>query len=237
MTEQRQRPPHTVHLVDRWLGLAKQIASRDPVWAPQLVVAAAIALGLALSNELTIGPYWLLPAVEATLLFGLVGASPHPRLRHSPLRRRIALCLIGLVSAVNVFSLIELVNNLLRGGIGTNNGRELIFSGVALWLTNVLLFGIWYWEFDRGGPIERARGTDTKPDFLFPQMTDEIRRIEPGWQPGLIDYLYLSLTNSSAFSPTDTMPLTPTAKLLMGGQALVSMLILAIVVSRAVNIL
>jgi hypothetical protein len=211
------------------------IARHDPVWAPQLVVAAAIALDLALPDKLTIGPFWLLPAVEATLLFGLVGASPHPGLRHSPLRRRIALALIGLVSAVNVFSLIELVRFLLHGHkVG---GRPLIFSGVALWVTNVLLFGLWYWELDRGGPLARAERSDLEPDFLFPQMTDEIRRIKPDWRPGLIDYLYLSLTNSSAFSPTDTLPLTATAKLLMGSQALVSMLILALVIARAVNIL
>ncbi len=235
MTEQQQRPKRTVHLIDRCVAIGQEIVRRDPVWAPQLVVAAAIAIDLALPNQLTIGPSWLLPAVEATLLFGLVGASPHPRLRHSPVRRRVALLLIGLVSAVNAFSLIELVHYLLRGGKAS--GRELIFSGVGLWLTNVLLFGLWYWELDRGGPLARANRTDAMPDFQFPNMTDEIQRIRPDWMPGLIDYLYVSLTNASAFSPTDTMPLTPTAKLLMGGQALISMLILVLVVSRAVNIL
>lgn len=222
-------------MIDRCRELAGEVARRDPVWAPQVVVAAAIGLDLALPNQLTVGPFWLLPAVESLLLFGLVGASPHPRLRHSPLRRRIALALIGLVSAVNVYSLIELVHHLLRGGAAT--GRQLIFSGVALWITNVLLFGIWYWELDGGGPLARARETDTAPDFFFPNMTDEVRRIMPNWCPGLIDYLYVSLTNSSALSPTDTMPLTGTAKLLMGGQALISMLILVLVVARAVNIL
>lgn len=237
MTEQRQRPPRArpVHLVDRCVQLGSLLLRRDPIWAPQLVVAAAIALDLALPDKLTIGPFWLLPAVEATLLFGLVGASPHPRMRHSPLRRRIALGLIGLVSAVNVWSLIELAYYLLQGGQAA--GRTLIFSGVALWVTNVLLFGLWYWELDRGGPLARKLRGDAQPDFLFVQMTDEVRRLMPDWMPGLIDYLYLSLTNSTAFSPTDTMPLTATAKMLMGGQAIVSMLILVLVVARAVNIL
>jgi hypothetical protein len=143
--------------------------------------------------------------------------------------------MIGLVSAVNVFSLYQLAHFLLHGG--KIHGRPLIYSGVVLWVTNVLLFGLWYWEFDRGGPLTRAEGSDAEPDFLFPQMTDEVRRIKPNWMPGLIDYLYLSLTNSSAFSPTDTLPLTATAKLLMGTQAVVSMLILVLVVARAVNIL
>jgi uncharacterized membrane protein len=234
MTEQRQRRP--VHVVDRGFEAAKSIVYRDPIWAPQLIVAAAIALDLALPNQLTIGPFWLLPAVEATLLFGLVGASPRPATRHSPIRRRIALALIALVSAVNVFSLIALVHYLLHGGRA--GGRQLIFSGVALWVTNVLLFGLWYWELDRGGPGARASGSDPAPDFLFPQMTDDAAKYaRPGWMPGLVDYLYVSLTNSAAFSPTDTMPLTPTAKLLMGAQSLVSILIVVLVVARAVNIL
>jgi hypothetical protein len=235
VTGEPQRPLRTVHFVDRWREAVGVIARRDPVWAPQLVVGVAIALDLFLTDKLTIGPFWLLPAVEATLLFGLVGASPHPRLRHSPWRRRIALSMIGLVSAVNVFSLYQLAHFLLHGG--KIHGRPLIYSGVVLWVTNVLLFGLWYWEFDRGGPLTRAEGSDAEPDFLFPQMTDEVRRIKPNWMPGLIDYLYLSLTNSSAFSPTDTLPLTATAKLLMGTQAVVSMLILVLVVARAVNIL
>jgi uncharacterized membrane protein len=205
------------------------------VWAAQLVVACAIALDLVLPDRLAIGPFWLLPAVEATLLFALVGASPHPRLRHSPWRRRIALVLIGLVSAVNVVSLIMLVHFLLHGGKA--GGRSLIFSGIALWGTNVLLFGLWYWELDRGGPQERARGTRAMPDFLFPQMSDAAHLVPPNWIPGLIDYLYVSLTNSAAFSPTDTMPLTATAKLLMSAQSLVSILIVVLVVARAVNIL
>ena len=211
------------------------ISERDPIWGPQLVVAGAIGLQFALPEKITIGPSWLMPAIEVTLLFGLAGATPHPRVRHSPLRRRLALCLIGFVSAVNVFSLIELTRYLVHGGKA--GGRELIFSGLALWLTNVLLFGLWYWELDRGGPLARAQRTDAMPDFFFPNMTTEGRQIAPDWTPGLIDYLYLSLTNSTAFSPTDTMPLTANAKMLMSAQALVALLIVVLVFARAVNIL
>ena len=235
MTQQQRKAPSGVHLLDRCREIGDIIRQRDPVWAPQLLVACAIALDMVLPDKLTIGPFWLLPAVEATLLFGLVGASPHPRLRNHPLRRRIALTLIGFVSAVNVFSLIELVRYLLHGG--SAGGRQLIFSGIALWLTNVLLFALWYWELDRGGPIARARETDSaQPDFMFVQM-DKKQFAPPNWMPGLVDYVYLSFTNSTAFSPTDTMPLTATAKLLMTGQAIVSLLIVVLVVARAVNIL
>ena len=235
MTQQHREPASSPHKIDRWREAEAVLGRRDHLWAAQLVVAGAIALDLALPNKLAIGPFWLLPAIEATLLFGLVGASPHPRLRHSRWRRRIALGLIGFVSAANVVSLILLVHFLLHGGkVG---GRPLIFSGIALWGTNVLLFGLWYWELDRGGPQERARGTRAMPDFLFPQMTDAAHLVRPDWMPGLIDYLYVSLTNATAFSPTDTMPLTATAKLLMSAQSLVSILIVVLVVARAVNIL
>ncbi|MBV9533997.1 MAG: hypothetical protein JO321_01150 [Solirubrobacterales bacterium] len=213
----------------------RRFSAVDPVWAPQIVVLAAIALQFALPDRLTIGPHWLLPALEGLLLVGLVVVTPHPRVRHSPLRRQFAMGLIGLVSAVNVFSLIELTRYLVHGGKA--GGRELIFSGLALWLTNVLLFGLWYWELDRGGPLARAQRTDAMPDFFFPNMTTEGRQIAPDWTPGLIDYLYLSLTNSTAFSPTDTMPLTANAKMLMSAQALVALLIVVLVVARAVNIL
>jgi hypothetical protein len=113
----------------------------------------------------------------------------------------------------------------------------LIFSGVALWVTNVLLFGLWYWELDRGGPLERARRSRLAPDFLFPQMADAAPFTRPNWVPGLVDYLYVSFTNATAFSPTDTMPLSQTAKSLMTAQSVVSLLIVVLVVARAVNIL
>ena len=109
MTQQHREPASSPHKIDRWREAEALLGRRDHLWAAQLVVAGAIALDLALPNKLAIGPFWLLPAIEATLLFGLVGASPHPRLRHSRWRRRIALGLIGFVSAANVVSLILLV--------------------------------------------------------------------------------------------------------------------------------
>jgi uncharacterized membrane protein len=205
-----------------------------PFWEPQLVVACAIALQLTLSEQVTIGPTWLLPALEGALLILLVIVSRHPNVKHSPYRRRAAIAMIGLVSAANMVSLVRLCHLLLHGS--RENGHELILSGIVLWATNVLLFGLWYWEFDRGGPSARLRGENGTPDFLFPQMTDP-RWAPEGWMPQLIDYLYVSFTNATAFSPTDTMPLTPTAKWLMSGQALASLVTVGLVVARAVNIL
>jgi len=214
---------------------AIRIAARvDPFLGPQLVVAGAIALDIFLPSRLTPGPAWLLPSIEGVLLVALVVVSPHPRLRASQLRRRVAIALVALVSGTNIFSLVELCRFLLHHHVGS--GRTLIFAGVQLWLTNVLLFSIWYWELDRGGPQERAARTDQLPDFMFPQDADP-KVASPDWSPGLIDYLYVSFTNATAFSPTDTMPLSQTAKLVMTAQALTSLLIVVLVVSRAVNIL
>jgi uncharacterized membrane protein len=211
-------------MVERWL----------PFWEPQLVVACAIALQLSLSEQVTIGPNWLFPVMEGVLLLGLVVASPHPGVRHSRFRRHFAIGMIAFVSAGNIVSLVLLSHRLLQGG--KQNGHALILSGIVLWCTNVLLFGLWYWEVDRGGPAARARGERDIPDFLFPQMTDP-RWAPPDWRPKLVDYLYVSLTNATAFSPTDTMPLTPTAKWLMSAQSVASLVTVGLVVARAVNIL
>jgi len=113
---------------------------------------------------------------------------------------------------------------------------RLIFAAVVLWVTNVLLIGLWYWQLDRGGPLARALHPETPPDFLFPQM-DKPEYAPPGWMPQLIDYLYVSLTNATAFNPTDTMPLTQIAKVLMSVQSIVALVTIGLVVARAVNIL
>jgi uncharacterized membrane protein len=226
--ELRQTPGRSrsglIGMVERWL----------PFWEPQLVVACAIALQLSLSEQVTVGPNWLLPAMEGALLIGLVLVSPHPNVRHSRFRRHVAIAMIAFVSAANIVALVRLCNRLLHPG--AQNGRQLILSGIVLWCTNVLLFGLWYWEIDRGGPAARARHERDFPDFLFPQMTDP-RWAPKNWMPRLIDYLYVSLTNATAFSPTDTMPLTPTAKWLMSAQSIASLVTVGLVVARAVNIL
>lgn len=209
-------------------------ARAEPFWPAQAAVLAAIGLQLFLPPRLTAGPTWLLPALEGALLIGLALATPRELEREHHVRRRAALGLTAVVSVANVISLALLAHELLHHG--SPNGRELIISGTLIWLTNVLIFSLWYWETDRGGPGKRAGGRDEAPDFLFPQMSDD--RIEPlDWRPQFLDYLYVSLTNATAFSPTDTMPLTPAAKSIMGLQSLVSLVTIGLVVSRAVNLL
>ncbi len=209
-------------------------AAAESFWPAQLTLLAAIALQLGLPERLTVGPRWLVPGLEGALLVGLSLATPRQLEHEHTVRRRIAIGLTAFVSAANVFSLAALTHFLLHHNV--SSGRELIGSGVLIWLTNFLIFALWYWEMDRGGPGRRAAGHDGPPDFLYPQMNDD--RIEPrDWRPRFIDYLYVSLTNAMAFSPTDTMPLTPMAKGVMGVQSLVSVVTIGLIVSRAVNIL
>jgi uncharacterized membrane protein len=199
-----------------------------------LTVLAAIVIQVLLPSRLTAGPDWLVPSLEGVLLVGMSVVTPNVVEDEHPRRRHISLGLTAFVSAANIFSLGALVHLLLHHTV--SDGRSLIVAGVLIWLTNLLVFALWFWEMDRGGPGLRAAGRDQRPDFLFPQMSDD--RIEPAdWRPKFLDYLYVALTNNTAFSPTDTMPLTQMAKLVMGVQSTASFLTVGLIVSRAVNIL
>jgi uncharacterized membrane protein len=214
--------------------VAQRLENGDPLWPPQVAVALAIALNFGLAKEVTVGPRWVLPSVEAVLLAWLVYMAPSRATKHSKRNRRFSLVVIGLVSLTNVVTLGLLVHFLVNGG--KVDGHQLILSGTLAWVTNVLLFAVWYWELDRGGPAARFLEPDRMPDFQFPQMENPHLAPE-GWRPGFVDYLYTSMTNATAFSPTDTMPLTPIAKTLMGLQSLAALVTVGLVVARAVNIL
>ena len=168
------------------------------------------------------------------MLAPLAVAVPVRHARETAAHRIASIALIAVVNAANVASLVLLVKSLLSGGSAA--GTQLIFAAMQIWLTNVIVFGLWYWELDRGGP-ERAGASDHRePDFLFPQMTTPAAA-PPNWAPRFLDYLYLAFTNATAFSPTDTLPLTSWAKILMAVQSLASLLTVALVAARAVNIL
>ena len=209
-------------------------------WPAQLTVAAAILLQVRLPDKLTVGPTWLLPALEGALLVGLAISTPRGRATANPIRRRVALGLIALVNIANAASLYLLAHFLLHKHI--SNGRPLILAGIAIWLTNVLIFALWYWELDRGGPANRLRHPDPttpegRPDFVFTQMDGGKDYTPEGWRPAFLDYLALSFTTATAFSPTDTMPITQVAKTLMAAQSLISLVTLGLIISRAVGIL
>lgn len=210
-------------------------ARPDVRWPALCAVALAIALQVVLPDRVTVGlgDRVIVPALEGLLLLALAVTNPG---RLTPEARRLrgaSVALIALVSATNVVALLELIHALLyHSGPG---GRSLIYASVPIWLTNVIAFGLWYWELDRGGPVARMLPRHRRPDFLFPQMSS--RGVDPEWSPRFGDYLYTSFTNATAFSPTDTMPLTPWAKTLMALQSMASLVTVALVVSRAVNIL
>lgn len=148
--------------------------------------------------------------------------------------------LTGFVTLINASSLVSLIAALLAH-TASKTGQTLLLDAVNIWLTNVIVFGLWYWSIDRGGPASRGVTRSKDCDFLFPQMQMQTQSTSdtrsPAWSPGFVDYLYVAFTNASAFSPTDTMPLSGRAKLLMMVQSSISLLTLALVAARAVNIL
>jgi uncharacterized membrane protein len=217
-------------------GPTSDVATRtETVWEAALAVLAAAALQGILPERLTIGPNWLLPTLEVALLGPLLLANRAGKAQvQTHLWRRVSVASIALVNAANIASLGLLIDSLLNGS--KTSGKQLILAAVGIWLTSVIVFGLWYWQIDRGGPLARCRTQHPKPDLLFPQMSNP-ELADGVWSPSFVDYLYVSLTNCMAFSPTDTMPLTHRAKLIMGAQSLVSLATIAIVGSRAVNIL
>ena len=198
-----------------------------------IAILASAGLYLLLPSELSLGPAVAFPIVAVLGVLPLTIADAL-RIEH-PWQRPLALTLLGLTAAANVASLGLLVHELIARS-SDMSGRQLLAGALIVWMANVIVFALWYWELDRGGPRRReADGGDT-PDFLFPQMTDG-KDLMPGWQPAFSDYLYTSSTNATAFSPTDTLPITGKAKLLMSAQSLSSFALVVLVTARAVNIL
>ena len=205
-------------------------------WPITLSVAAAIVLQYFLPphlNSVISRPVML--GLECALLVGVIVADPFRVERGGTARRTATIVLIFLVTFGNAASAVLLIRAILDGTAG-NSATPLFASGASIWVTNVIAFGLWYWQFDRGGPIDRMQGTRRYPDLLFPQMsTPELA--PPEWEPQFVDYLYTSFTNATAFSPTDVMPLAKWAKLTFLVQSAVSLAIAALVIARAVNIL
>ena len=224
------------HDAERALGPAwRRHTDGEQRWPSAVAIIALIGLQMALPERLSAGPRFLLPAVEVVLIGVLIAANPGRVKRSTPVLRLVGLGLIVVVSLGNAWSIGQLVVDISTGrDVGT--ASTLLASGGAVWLINVLTFALWFWEFDRGGPLERAAGTHPMPDLLFPQMTTP-DMAPKNWEPEFLDYLYLAFTNSTAFSPTDTLPMSRWAKAVMLLQSLLSLVIAALVVARAVNAL
>ncbi|MBC5806375.1 MAG: hypothetical protein DLM53_12040 [Candidatus Eremiobacter antarcticus] len=203
-------------------------------WPASIAVAVALFFQATLPPRLVLGPQWFIPVLELALLLPLSIVAPRRVAGEHNWLRRGALALIAIINVANAGSLALLVHYLLQPG-SKATASQLLFASAEIWLTNVIVFALWYWELDRGGPDERASDRHRQPDFLFPQMGNP-GCAPTGWSPMFVDYLYVAFVNAMAFSPGDTMPLTRWAKLLMMAQALTSLLTVALVAARAVGL-
>lgn len=177
---------------------------------------------------------WLIPIPsEVALIVALVWARRRREVEQRGLRRDVLIGLLGLISAANALLLLALVVSLIR--LQTTSGAHLLLGAITVLATNTVAFGLWFWAFDRGGPVRRFLPNPPRPDFQFPQLENP-QLAEPNWRPHLVDYIYVSFTNSIAFSPTDAMPLSRWAKLLMLSESVISAVTILLVAARAVNI-
>ena len=214
----------------------------EPRWHAAILVAAALALYVTLPPKVVVGPLWLLPTLILVILVPLLVIAPR---RHNEAlwQRGASIVQITLLGGFNVANIVLLfVWQLSEHHHKNITGEDLLRAGAAIWLTNVIVYGLWFWEVDRGGPDRRNRIPFEKEpdrwDFMFPQMAmpaDLAQRLH--WRPRLLDYVFISFTNAAAFSPTDTYPLSRLAKTLMMVEALKSLVTIALIAGRAVNIL
>lgn len=202
---------------------------RKELWHAQAAILVAIALQITVADPLRFGPKYLVAVLELLLVVGITYTGPRRHKESAETHFTISVLLIGLVSIANAVELALLTRALINGA--PLPGKSLLSGAAAIFLTNIIMFGLWYWEL--GSPGLSGRYRADRIHFLFPQR----QLNQDDWKPHFTDYLYLSLTNSTAFSPTDTMPLTHTAKSLMSVQALVALLTVVLVTARAVNIL
>jgi uncharacterized membrane protein len=212
---------------------AAQVLRREPFWQAQAALVGALILYLTLPSKLVVGPKWLMPALELMLVAGLWFDRPRQTRLQAKRERAVVLVLLAMVALANFVTLELLVHYLLHGGKA--GGRPLILSAIVIWLTNIAVFALGFWQLDAGGPDARARNAPRERDFLFPQMAEP--GLQADWQPSFLDYLYTSFTNATAFSPTDAMPLTVRTKMLMMVESIASLVTVLLVGARAVNVL
>ena len=209
-------------------------------WPPAVAVLVFVVLNgslrLWLPAENVIGVPWLAPVIELLLLGVLVASNPLGVDRRSRWLRRVEIALVLLMVAAALWATAILTGHLVEGSPHTNSAGYLLASGALVLVGNNVSFALTYWEFDSGGPLARLERTAPHPELAFPQQINP-DLAPPGWRPMFVDYLYLGFTNSTAFSPTDVMPLVPWAKSAMAVQATVSLVVIGLVVARAVNVL
>ena len=215
----------------------------EPRWHIGVAIVVALVLYMLLPPKLTLGPNWVAPVAVLVLLIPLQLAEPLHRGTGKALRI-LTIVLIAMLNVLNTTSVVLLINDIVNPHAHHHGAQasELLKSGALVWATNVIVFALWFYAFDCGGPVTRARFPSARvfpsPDFLFPQMAvDERRaRVDIAWKPLLLDYVYLAFTNALAFSPADTMPLSRWAKVLMLIEALISFVTVGLIMARSVGI-
>lgn len=212
----------------------------EPRWPIALAIcfllAITVAFDLVLPHRKTAGTVWLMPVIGTALLVTLLAADPVSLRRYAQWLRRIAIVLVGVLTAAAVYLTTALAVELIAGENLEASGKELLASGALVWLGNNVVFALVYWLFDSGGALTRARSPRAYPDLSFPQHQNP-ELAPPGWRPKFGDYLYLGLSTATAFSPTDVMPLASWAKIAMAAQTLISLVVFTLVIATAVNVL
>jgi hypothetical protein len=200
-----------------------------------LAVLATGGLRAVLPPQLRSGDArWAFVVLLVVLLAIIIIGDPGRIDRDSAWLRVATGTLIGLISVVNASAAVRLVAAIIGAAPFTSNANVLLASGGAIWLINVIAFSLWYWDLDRGGAAARARGADGRTAFIFPEMSN-LQYVGADWYPKFVDYLHLSFTTATAFSPTDVSAIRPWAKLMMMAEEAISLLVALLVIARAVN--
>ena len=208
--------------------------NHDPIWHAQLALLVVVVLQLFTNSALLPFNKFAIIGLELLLIGILSIITPAGYGKITKIRRALGIILIGIITFINIVSLLLLLNALFFGD-NVINGHDLLINGLVVYVTNIMMFALWYWEIDGGGPEKRATNTMSREDFLFPQMLHPLV-FKTKWLPGFIDYLYLSATNVTNFAAADTIPVSRRAKILMMIQALVSVITVVLVAARAITI-
>jgi uncharacterized membrane protein len=205
-------------------------------WPMAVAVLSTVALQVGTPSKGRLRGWWIFPILELVLLVVMIARDPGRIDAPSRAARRVTIALIGVMTIGTIGQVVLLVYDILSDAGAHLEATDLLGRGAAVWVTNVIVFSLWYWEFDRGGPVARASVADVPASFAFPEnATPELA--PEGWQPQYPDYLYLAFTNATAFSPTDTLPVRTWAKMTMMAQSAISLAIAILVIARAINVL
>jgi hypothetical protein len=219
------------------VGLAPAAGRGERWWPVALAIIAVASLHVILPARYRVQPAWVVPAVLLGLLAVLIAGDPGRIDRQNKWLRIVTSLVIAFITLANLFAAVRLVVDILTNDtLYRSNPGGLLAVGGVIWVTNVIAFGLWYWDLDRGGAAARAHHPDRNPAFVFPEMQHS-EYVAAGWVPRFVDYLSLGFWTAMAFSPTDISAIKPWAKLLMMLEAAASLALAALVIARAINIL